>query len=188
MYRREDYLQDLYVFLKHLGLKRCVLLGHSLGGVNAYQFAARENDLVAAMIIEDIGVVIQDDADFVLGWAGTFPSRESLELRVGEKMLPYLRDSFRKTAEGWRLAFDPKDMVASQAALNGDYWGDWCASTCPALLIRGAQSPLTDAAELKAMAATRANTRLLSLDGGHVVHVDSPRETFTAIKSFLQEI
>jgi esterase len=159
-----------------------------LGGVNAYQFAARENDLVAAMIIEDIGVVIQDDADFVLGWAGTFPSRESLELRVGEKMLPYLRDSFRKTAEGWRLAFDPKDMVASQAALNGDYWGDWCASTCPALLIRGAQSPLTDAAELKVMAATRANTRLLSLDGGHVVHVDSPRETFTAIKSFLQEI
>ena len=44
----------------------------------------------------------------------------------------------RSVAGGWRLAFEPKDMVQSQTYLNGNDWADWLASTCPALLIRGA--------------------------------------------------
>ena len=59
---------------------------------------------------------------------------------------PYFVDSFRHTPDGWKLAFDPRDMVASQARLNGDHWDDWTASNCPALLIRGRDSKVTTAA------------------------------------------
>lgn len=36
-------------------------MGHSLGGINAYQFAATHPELVQAVIVEDIGVEIQND-------------------------------------------------------------------------------------------------------------------------------
>src|ERR1700730_891727 len=57
-YMREDYWGDLDVLFAHLGISRAVLLGNSLGGVNAYQFAARHPDYVRALIVEDIGAVV----------------------------------------------------------------------------------------------------------------------------------
>jgi esterase len=186
-YTRADYGRDLEALCGHLGLATCVMLGNSLGGVNAYQFAARNPGAVSALIIEDIGAVIADDARFVLQWAGTFPTREALEQHVGPKFAPYLRNSFREMPDGWRLAFDPADIVASQAALNGDHWRDWLASSCPALLIRGAQSPVTQAAQLEAMAARRPQTQLRTLDGGHAVHVDNPEGFHAAVEDFLAQ-
>src|SRR5271167_1817450 len=57
-YTRADYLQDLEAFFDHLDLNDAVLLGNSLGGINAYQFAARHPEKVRGLIIEDIGVVL----------------------------------------------------------------------------------------------------------------------------------
>lgn len=37
---REGYVADALAVLDHLGLRRVTVLGHSLGGVNAYQLAA----------------------------------------------------------------------------------------------------------------------------------------------------
>lgn len=119
---RDDYLGDLSALYAHLGLERSILVGNSLGGVNAYQFAARHPDWVRALIIEDIGVVVKDDISFVLNWAGTFQTRQQLEEIVGPRFLPYLEDSFREDKKGWRLAFDPKEVVESQRCLLGEYW------------------------------------------------------------------
>jgi esterase len=187
-YTRDDYLGDLAALYAHLGLAQAVVLGNSLGGANAYQFAARHPERVRATIIEDIGAVIADDASFVLAWAGTFPTREALEQRVGARMAPYLRESFRHTPEGWRLAFDPKDMVSSQQALNGDHWKDWLASACPALLIHGLESQVTKQDQLEQLVARRPNARLQSLKGGHVVHVDNPSGYVAAVRAFLEEV
>ncbi|MFB5682344.1 alpha/beta fold hydrolase [Paenibacillus terreus] len=44
-----------------MGGNPVVILGHSLGGVNAYQFAAKYPAFVRALIIEDIGAEIKDD-------------------------------------------------------------------------------------------------------------------------------
>jgi len=60
-YGREDYLADLDVLFDHLHVSEAVLFGNSLGGVNAYQYAARRPERVSALIIEDIGVEIGDD-------------------------------------------------------------------------------------------------------------------------------
>jgi pimeloyl-ACP methyl ester carboxylesterase len=187
-YSRDDYLSDLEALLDHLGLQRAILLGNSLGGVNAYQFAARYPDRVPALVIEDIGAEIDDDAGFVLKWAGTFKTREQLLARIELRMAPYLKDSIRQTAEGWRLAFNPEDMVLSQQSLNGDHWADWLATTCPALLIHGLDSPVTKQAQVDQMAARRPNTRLVSLNGGHILHLDSPGPFATAVRAFLESL
>jgi pimeloyl-ACP methyl ester carboxylesterase len=184
-YTREDYLGDLLAFLDHLGLDNAVLVGNSVGGANAYQLAARYPDRVRALVIEDIGVVVDADTSFTLAWSGTFPSREALADRVGERFLPYLQDSFRQTPEGWRLAFDPEELLISQRQLHGDYWADWLASACPALLIRGRDSRVTAQAQLEEMAARRPNTRLVTLGGGHVIHQDDPTGFAGAVLTFL---
>jgi pimeloyl-ACP methyl ester carboxylesterase len=187
-YDREDYLGDALALCDHLGLRAPVLLGSSLGGVNAYQLAARHPDRVRGLVVEDIGAVLADDQSFVLAWAGLFPTRGALAERVGPRLAPYLAEAFRETRDGWRLAFEPADMVASQRALNGDHWADWLASRCPALLVRGGASRLTTAEHLAEMAARRPGTRLLTLDAGHVVHADAPGPFAEAVRGFLREL
>jgi len=185
-YERADYLGDLGALYEHLGIGAAVLLGNSLGGVNAYQFAARHPERVIALIVEDIGAVIQDDTSFGLAWGGIHPTRAALEEAIGPRFVPFLSSSFRHGNDGWRLAFDPRDTVASQRALNGDHWDDWLASTCPALLVRGAASRVTSAAHLEDMARRRPGTRLVTLGGGHVVHTDNPEAFVRTLREFLQ--
>ena len=188
-YAREDYLSDLDGLLSHLGVvEPVVLMGNSLGGVNAYQFAARSPARVRALIVEDIGVHVSGDADFILAWSGTFETREQLAERIGPRLLPYLQDSVRATPDGWRLAFDPPEIVESQKNLAGDYWRDWLASDCPALIVRGLNSPLTTQSHLEDMAMRRPNARLETLEGGHVVHFDNPDGFARSVRAFLDEL
>ncbi|HEY0701286.1 MAG TPA: alpha/beta hydrolase [Candidatus Acidoferrales bacterium] len=188
-YARADYLGDLRALYAHLGISRAVLLGNSLGGVNAYQFAAKYPSMVRGLIIEDIGAVINDDTSFALAWAGTFPTRAALLEKIGPRFLPFLQDSFREVpGGGWRLAFEPAEMVASQLSLNGDHWDDWLASTCPALVIRGGESRVTKAEHLEEMARRRANTQLRVVPGGHVVHFDNFAGFTEAVREFLREV
>ncbi len=187
-YSREDYLVDVEALFNHLNLKDAALLGNSLGGINAYQFAARHPNLVKALIIEDIGAEVSGDLSFVLEWQGTFPTKEALIERIGPRLSPYLQDFFLHDSNGWKVAFEPKDMVASQNLTNGDHWAEWLVGSCPTLLIRGEDSRVTNAEHLEEMARRRPNTRFLSLKGGHVVHVDNPAGFEDAVKTFLHAL
>jgi esterase len=184
-YTRQDYLGDIEALLALLDLPQAVLLGNSLGGVNAYQFAARHPDRVRALIIEDIGAVVTGDISFVLPWQGVFSTREELEARIGARFVPYLSDSIRQSGAGWRLAFDPQDMVRSQQNLVGDHWSDWLASDCRALLLRGRESRVTSVEQMEEMAERRPHTNLLILDGGHALHTDNPGAFNAVVRSFL---
>ncbi|MFE0700941.1 alpha/beta fold hydrolase [Streptomyces sp. NPDC058872] len=138
-FSRDGYIGDAAAFLDHLGTTDAVVRGHSLGGVNAYQLAARHPNLVRALIIEDIGAEVDDDLSFCPSWPERAPSRTALiEELAGSAR--YLADAFREHHDGWGLAFQPQDMVASQQQLKGNHWDDWLSSDCPALLIRGTRS------------------------------------------------
>lgn len=188
-YTRDDYLSDLTALLAHLNVKKpIVLLGNSLGGINAYHFAARYPNLVRALIIEDIGVEISVDVSFSLKWGGIFKTREDLVECVGLHLLPCLQDSFRQIDAGWQLAFNPQEIATSISSTNGNHWKEWLATDCPALLIRGQDSRLTTQAYFEQMALRRLNTRLLVLEGGHVVHVDNPTGFEKVVREFLQEL
>jgi len=184
-YTREDEIGDVEALFQHLRIRSAVLLGNSVGAVNAFQFAARHPDSARGLIIEDMGVDVNSDLSFSLPWGGTFPTKEALASRIGPRMLPYLEDSIRHTVDGWKLAFDPQEAVVSQQHLNGDHWTDWLATDCPALIIRGSESKVTTASEAEQMAARRPNTRLVTLRGSHVLHVDDPGGFTKAVKEFL---
>jgi pimeloyl-ACP methyl ester carboxylesterase len=187
-YARDDYIGDISAFIDYLGLSSVVLLGNSLGGVNAFQFAARFPNRVRALIVEDIEAEVTADLSFTLPWAGTFGTREELVDLIGPRFLPYLRDSIRRVADGWRLPFDPRHMIESQVSLNGSHWKDWLATDCPALLLRGASSRLTSESQMAKMASIRRNTRHVTIDGGHVIHVDNPQGFVNEVQVFLGDL
>ncbi|UUU44616.1 alpha/beta hydrolase [Streptomyces sp. NBC_00162] len=56
----EGYVADAAAVLEHVGLGPAVVVGHSLGGGDAYRLAARRPDLVRAVAVEGIGVVDDD--------------------------------------------------------------------------------------------------------------------------------
>ncbi len=188
-YTREDYLGDLAALLQHLKIEEpVVLMGNSLGGVNAYQFAARNPNLVKAMVIEDIGVDISGDVSFSLNWKGVFRTRKELEEKIGQRFLPYFQDSIHQTKEGFALMFDVEEMIVSHNHVYGNYCDDWLKSDCPCLVIKGEDSRVTTKEQLEQMSVLRPNTKLQIIAGSHILHMDNPIEFNKIVKSFLQEL
>ena len=178
------FIGDLAAFLDHLN-GPTILAGNSLGGTVAFRFAARFPAKVRAMIVEEAPAEYDGDLDFMREWAGVYPTREALEAKIGERLAWSVAPSFRQTSEGWTLAFSPDALADAHEGLNGDFWGDWSATDCPVLLVRGSQSRAVDGAMLEKMAAERANTTLATFDAGHVVHHDVPTAFASGVRSFL---
>ncbi|PAU45090.1 alpha/beta hydrolase [Streptomyces albireticuli] len=187
-YHRAGYVADIAAFHRHLGFGPVAVLGHSLGGVNAYQYAARHAGRVIALVVEDVGAVV--DADWSL--AARLPrrarSRRELVAAIGPTA-PYLECSFRRSDDGWGFSFDIDHTVLSHKALTGDHWSDWESVTCPTLLIRGTDSVVLAQDHAREMVARRAGqARLVEIPAGHVVQYDAPDAFAAAVRTFLSQL
>ena len=54
-YYNQDYVRDLEAVVEQLGLTRFDLLGHSMGGIAAYVYAAANPGRIRRLVIEDAG-------------------------------------------------------------------------------------------------------------------------------------
>jgi esterase len=188
-YSRAAFVGDVAALLEHLGAREpVVLIGNSLGGTNAFIFAARHPERVRAMVIEEGPPEQRESMSFVLDWRGVYPTSEALEQKIGERLAWSVKPSFRETARGWTLAFDPGELVSMKEVLNGNFWSDWLATTCPALVIRGTDSKAVDGKVLESMAARRPNTELVTLKAGHVTHHDDLAGFTSSVRALLGRI
>ncbi|MEU9721074.1 alpha/beta hydrolase [Streptomyces sp. NPDC047976] len=190
-YTREGYLSDIRALLDHLGLERVVLLGHSLGAVNAYQFAARHPERVSALVNAEgpaaLGLDGSNPLAFLLQLPYEAPTREALVASLGPAA-PYFSDRLRENADGsWRLPFHPREMHDSEHHVHGDHWADWTASTCPALLVRGTRGVIP-ADQARAMTERRPGTALTELDTDHFVYTAEPEAFAAAVGRFLEGV
>ncbi|MGW2343626.1 alpha/beta fold hydrolase [Streptomyces sp. NPDC001661] len=189
-YSREGYLADLEALMDHLGLDRAVFLGHSLGAINAYQFAARHPGRVTALVnVEGCAALGLDGANplaFVLGLPhGVSPSREEFEAQLGP-FAEHFGDSVRERPDGtWGLHFHPKDIHESEDQVHGDHWADWTGSGCPALLVRGSKGGVLPAEQAREMVARRPGARLVALETDHFVYAADPAGFADAVRDFL---
>lgn len=188
-YSRGAFVGDIIALLDHLEVREpVVLIGNSLGGTNAFFCAAQHPERIRAMVVEEGPAEEHEPLKFVLDWSGLYPTRAALEQKIGARLAWSVAPSFRETARGWTLAFDPEDLVLMQEVLNGDFWKEWLGSTCPALVVRGSQSKAVDGSLLQAMSERRPNSQLLTLDAGHVAHHDAPEQFNSAVRNFLDNL
>lgn len=192
---RAEFVSDAAGFIQGLGAGPVVVLGHSLGGITAYQLAARCPGLVSALIIEDVGPVMRRPEIaypilHVRGWPRSAATRQELERLILDRGVPdagYFMQSAVFADGRWRLLFDWDQMMEVQQGGTGDWWNDWLGSYCPALVLRGGHSTLLPSELAHRMVTRRPNTRLVEFpDTGHWVHDDDPDGFASVISAFVE--
>jgi len=196
-YRTEAYVSDLEDWVTHLGLERFVLVGHSLGGTNALEYARLNPGRLQALVIEDIGPgssISGDGAERIRREMNqtplSFPDWESAaqfwrRSRPGlsaQGLASRLTHSMKETPTGIGWRHDQAGIAQARLSITPtDLWPAVRALDCPTLFIRGARSDFLPEATLEAMkeANPRVHTAQIA-DASHYVH-DDQEDTFNRV-------
>ncbi|MGD0018685.1 MAG: alpha/beta hydrolase [Candidatus Limnocylindrales bacterium] len=197
-YSRDDYVEDAAAAIRELGLAPAVVLGHSMGGLNAWVLAARHPQLVAGLVIEDMPSRTAGRGELEGfrkrsgQWPVPFLTLADVRAYFGRERAclgdPYV-EVFAESADGYRPIFAIEDMLASVADWDArDYDSELGVIRCPALVVHGALSR-NSGTELRAMADRMPHGQYAEVaDAGHVIHSENLDGWWAAIKPFLQPL
>jgi esterase len=206
-YTRNSFVEDLEGFRQELGLEKFLLVGHSMGGLNAVNYTNRFPDRVRALILVDVGPesakegvdnIVRftrgpDELEFeeFVELAHRFNQRRTLE-NIRERM----RHRLKPTENGkytWKFdkRFREPDSglrIGSEAG-NDDSWSLFRGVRVPTLLIRGAESDVLSQSVAERAATEMQRCRLIVVPGaGHSVPGDSPDAFTEAVQEFLEDL
>ncbi|VVE29603.1 hydrolase [Pandoraea cepalis] len=201
------YLDDLSRLVEHLGLEQFCLLGHSMGGMVAIVFAARNPGSVTRVVLEEAGpdaAVDSRGAERIkrelvtapLSFSNLDAAREYLrQVRPGttpeaiEERVAYM---LRQSGNIWTWKHDHAGILQARldsAAYRGiDLWSCFEAISCPALLLKGGHSDYISAELAEKMCARNKNVEFTAIEGaGHYAHDDQPNQFNLTVKNFLSK-
>ena len=205
-YTTESQVGDLEAFVDHLCLDRFVLVGMSLGGVNALAWSAHHSRRLAGLVLVDIGPETRmagtqkiaaftseqkllDSIDEVIDKALAFnPRRDRELLRLS------LRHNLRQTPKGqWMWKYDQRHRGGFDAEARERrrvlLWDAVAKVTCPTLVVRGAQSDVFHDEDAERLAGALAQGRWVRVENaGHTVQGDNPAGLLVELRAFLRDV
>jgi esterase len=198
-------VEDMESFVSALGLERFVLVGLSMGGRAAFQYAARHPETVERLVIVDIapegsaagmgritaGLRTQDifddpeDAFQLARRANPRPPDEALRARIRHGLMQradgkwtFRYDVALRNGSGARVTATPAEVAADWESLKN--------ITSPTLLVRGAHSDILSPELAQRMVETIPICRLVTVEeSGHSVPLDNPSGFLEAVRGFL---
>jgi len=203
-------LEDTRQFIEHLAYDHLVLVGMSMGGMNAIRYAARHPQRLDAVVIVDVAPETMREGqiemeqfrretetlnrfeDFLARAMKFMPHRAPEHLRYS------LTHSLKQTETGWTWKLDhrrrpqpaasPAEQEAARARNAEALWADVKAILVPMLVLRGADSKIlsTEVAE-RTVAAMRDARLVIIPRATHNVHSDNPADFAAALDAFLVE-
>ncbi|RQZ11032.1 alpha/beta hydrolase [Burkholderia sp. Bp9031] len=208
-YYAAAYVRDLDALVRALNLKRFVLVGHSMGGANAFVYAAAQPERLAGLAIEDMGPgasagsqgserikrELKETPDAFASWdeARAFWRRQrpnitesALDSRIAHslKEAGQGRIVWRHDADGIaaaRLTATPEQLV--------HLWPLILNLHVPTLLLRGGESDFLSADVAAEMTAANTGIERIDIPGAtHYVHDDQPAAFNHALRTWLDRL
>lgn len=189
--------EDLNDFFMQRGLTQAIVLGHSMGGKTAMNFALRYPDKVSQLIVVDImpkaypvhhdkildGLKAMPLATLTTrNQADEFLSRYVPEPDVRQFLLKNLM-RLPEGGFGWKINLSAIDQnieeMTAGLVVQGEYNG-------PALFIIGQRSNYYAFGDEKLVAKYFPNNTFVELETGHWVQAEKPKEFVDTVLSFLQ--
>ncbi|MGW5321322.1 alpha/beta fold hydrolase [Rhodococcus pyridinivorans] len=185
----EAFVADLETHLTGI-TEPLVVIGHSMGALHAWCFAANHPERVTALVLEDMapdfrGRTAANWAAMIAQWPQPFPTGDAVFDFFGPVAGRYFLDSFVRRDDGWYLHGEVETFRdISEEWGSRHFWDEWNSIRVPALLLEG-EFTITPEGQMRRM-VTRPGTDHVLVDGaGHLVHDDRPDEFRTAVEHFL---
>lgn len=171
-----------------------VVIGHSMGGLHGWMFAARYPERVRALVVEDMapdfrGRTARDWAQMIAAWPQPFPDDEAVLKFFGPVAGHYFLNSFTRAPDGYRLHGEVSTFRdISEEWGTRDFWAEWISLRIPALLLEG-EHTITPPGQMRRMAELNPHARhVLIPDAGHLVHDDQPAAYRAEVSAFLHTV
>jgi pimeloyl-ACP methyl ester carboxylesterase len=204
VYNTDAYVADVARVVKHFGLEKFTLIGHSMGGTNAINYAAAHPEQMAALVIVDSAPELdmagltrmrsemaRTPPAFVSRADATAFLTKLHHKATARSLATRLNWMLRENAAGgmeWRIdpaIFDPR--MTPDAPARG--WDALAKITCPALMVRGAMSDVITAATAQRVVATLAACAYVEIAAaGHMVVEENPHDFTTEVMDFLEKV
>jgi pimeloyl-ACP methyl ester carboxylesterase len=205
-YRIESHVADIDAFLNSLAIRRCVLVGMSLGGVNALAWAGQHSQRLAGLVLIDVGPEIRtegvrkiaaftsentplDSVESFVERALSFNPRRNREL-LRRSLLHNLRRMpdgrfMWKYDQRHRGKVDPEAYARRREIL----WNAVDTVQCPTLVVRGAQSDVFHDEDAEKLTGRFRQARWVKVEGaGHTVQGDNPAGLLVHLREFLDSV
>lgn len=198
-YTTEHYASDVAALVQHLKLARVIILGGSLGGRVAMVYAALHPKNVAALIMEDVGVV--RPREIAQGFAERVAAGDP-ELDTVEEWAENLRGTNQRTPVEFFLhnaRHATKGLPNGKLGLKRDpliqrdfvpleLWNYMEKVQAPLLLLLGSESTIVSSEQRDRMVGMVADGTAMTIQGaGHIIVHDKPEEFERAVRRFLAE-
>ena len=195
---------DLEAFTRALDARPFALVGHSMGALNSYMYAARYPEAVARLVLVEFGPdgtfsagadrakatllaaqrAVFDDPDALMQAA-----RARNEWRPEDELRRQVLPNLVQRADGrWVWRYDAAGLTAfnDQAPTEADQWAALARIACPTLVVRGAESEGLRRVTAERMASAIPHGRLVEVPrSGHGVPFDDPPGFLAAVRPFL---
>ncbi|MCC6459352.1 MAG: alpha/beta fold hydrolase [Saprospiraceae bacterium] len=192
-----EMAEDLRLFLEEHWVFSTVLIGHSMGGKVAMQFALEHPDMVSQLIVVDIAPGQAEDkhSDIFEALLGLdlrrLQTRQEAEgllsARIPEVgVRQFLLKNITRHADGsfaWKMNLPVlwKEYPQILAAVGGGTPFDK-----PALFVRGSRSDYIKDADFAFIKSLFPQAELVTIEGaGHWVHADQPAELLRVFRQFI---
>ena len=199
-YSTEDYVGDLEALIEAWGLERFVIVGLSMGGMNAIAYAARHPERVTHLVPVDIRPAldpmkrpnIQNDRRVAEEGHPTFDDLDAAYIArklthphtPDESLRHHVRHLMKQAPDGrWTAKHDPQ---VSYSWRPSDLWGELPKVAAPVLIVRGGQSQVLPEEIAVRMRDAFRRAELVTIEqSGHTVPEDTPQEFIEAVETFL---
>lgn len=202
-YRTANYAEDLKKILDELGWENVHLVGHSMGGRVAVEFAYLYPDLVQKLVIVDIGPqsdvkTMNSTLEKIQSVPVPFASRNEARDYFDGPFLQKYKDPMVKQffyanltqkengQMDWRFSL-PAIEETLLAARDDNQWVQFESLKGKSLLLRGEKSSDLSRSLFEQILESNPHIEGKEVSGaGHWLHVEKPKETISILKDFLK--